>query len=649
MKIISIKISNILSFEYKKHLTNSQEIHFDKNMNILIGTTGSGKSNFLEIISEIFKKGILRDCPFTIDEIINYKENPTDDTNRLIDKSMRPKTYSFEKNNHTKNNNLMIQLNLELTDSDFKNLLFIQKHVDDLERLLREYYRISPDFSGVSAIDLKNINKVFSITFDDTTDPSYLTAIDMKDKTWGFVFKYLLWFEFLQNCIIIANLKESKNWQLLNSVFSLLGSYRDYEVFESKINLEDMEKGGWRKFRGDFLNRTIRGIPSGEPIPITYAKYRIAQKFNEIREEIASQKRQLAQGEDVKDILAQTSVFGKLNEVLWKNLKIRLNIEKAQATTTDFVFRFVDKNGNSVNISQLSAGERGIIQLIFSIFGIGLEHGVVILDEPELHIFPRMQRKILDIINKAIQELDLQFIIATHSPVFVNEKTVEGLMRFYLDDNGFTEVVQPKTIPIDIRNKIRMLNFTNSAIIFFTKKVILVEGYPDKIFFQTYLNNFAKRNNLNIDDVEFLDMGSKNEYKKWKDLLDEFKIETYYIGDYDNLVKSSISSNYQKWRSFFPNQMLYKELSNFQNSNNSEYQNIMNEIKNLYSKNIFLLNNGSLEDYYLLINSKNPITEPKPNTEDIVNFCINQLDSWISKNQTNSIVREIDGMFSSIM
>jgi len=91
MKIKSIKISNALSFEYKANIDECEEIAFDEKLNFLIGPNGSGKSNFLEIISEIFKKAILRDCPFLIERIIDYKKNPTEDTDRIITKGITPK------------------------------------------------------------------------------------------------------------------------------------------------------------------------------------------------------------------------------------------------------------------------------------------------------------------------------------------------------------------------------------------------------------------------------------------------------------------------------------------------------------------------------------------------------------------------------
>ena len=51
MKILSIKISNMLSFKQQDKDEDWPEIKFGKGLNLLIGPNGSGKSNFLEILN----------------------------------------------------------------------------------------------------------------------------------------------------------------------------------------------------------------------------------------------------------------------------------------------------------------------------------------------------------------------------------------------------------------------------------------------------------------------------------------------------------------------------------------------------------------------------------------------------------------------
>ena len=81
--------------------------------------------------------------------------------------------------------------------------------------------------------------------------------------------------------------------------------------------------------------------------------------------------------------------------------------------------------------------------------------------------------------------MDIQFIIATHSAIFVLPTTIEGVHRFFKEDKKFTKTTHP-TISEDEKDLVQFLTYTNSSKIFFTEKVILVEGDSDEYFFQHY-------------------------------------------------------------------------------------------------------------------------------------------------------------------
>jgi len=64
-----------------------------------------------------------------------------------------------------------------------------------------------------------------------------------------------------------------------------------------------------------------------------------------------------------------------------------------------------------------------------SIYGYDLKNGLMIIDEPELHLHPQMQKKFIDMIDMFSEKFKIQFIIATHSPVMINEKNVSHVYR----------------------------------------------------------------------------------------------------------------------------------------------------------------------------------------------------------------------------
>ena len=72
MKINSIKISNILSFEHHDDIEKGDDISFVDDINVIIGPMGSGKSNFLEIVNRLFKSVLIQEWIYNENALTNY-------------------------------------------------------------------------------------------------------------------------------------------------------------------------------------------------------------------------------------------------------------------------------------------------------------------------------------------------------------------------------------------------------------------------------------------------------------------------------------------------------------------------------------------------------------------------------------------------
>ena len=102
-----------------------------------------------------------------------------------------------------------------------------------------------------------------------------------------------------------------------------------------------------------------------------------------------------------------------------------------QATGMDNATLTVDKYGNTFDISQLSHGERGILVLVLDIARrlslanptiedpIRNGEGVVLIDEIDLHLHPKWQRKVAKNLCETFPRC--QFIATTHSPQVLGE------------------------------------------------------------------------------------------------------------------------------------------------------------------------------------------------------------------------------------
>jgi len=112
---------------------------------------------------------------------------------------------------------------------------------------------------------------------------------------------------------------------------------------------------------------------------------------------------------------------------------------------------FVNRTGTRVEFDQLSSGEKDIIATLFPFIEKEIENEfakarnqeiphedlVMMIDTPEAYLHPTLQRNLLDYVRNSINEAEkkgekLQFFVATHSTIIINEAGPEELyvMRF---------------------------------------------------------------------------------------------------------------------------------------------------------------------------------------------------------------------------
>lgn len=98
----------------------------------------------------------------------------------------------------------------------------------------------------------------------------------------------------------------------------------------------------------------------------------------------------------------------------------------------------VVKQGLELNVAQLSDGERNMLALLgdmarrLSVLNPSLTnpnagHGVVLIDEIDLHLHPGWQRRVIGSLERTFP--NCQFIVTTHSPQIVGELAPESVMR----------------------------------------------------------------------------------------------------------------------------------------------------------------------------------------------------------------------------
>ncbi|HHC6785138.1 TPA: retron Ec78 anti-phage system effector ATPase PtuA [Vibrio parahaemolyticus] len=113
----------------------------------------------------------------------------------------------------------------------------------------------------------------------------------------------------------------------------------------------------------------------------------------------------------------------------------------------------VDNFGNRVNIAQLSQGQKMLVALSGDLARrlVNLNpdsdaplhgHGIVVIDEIELHLHPRWQQEILIGLQETFP--NLQFIVTTHSPQVLSTVDKDCIRVLRFDDNGIASIEKPR-------------------------------------------------------------------------------------------------------------------------------------------------------------------------------------------------------------
>jgi len=107
----------------------------------------------------------------------------------------------------------------------------------------------------------------------------------------------------------------------------------------------------------------------------------------------------------------------------------------------------VDKNGETLNVLQLSQGEKSLMALVgdiarrLAMMNPDLENplhgdGIILIDEVDMHLHPSWQRSIIERLTATFPRC--QFILTTHSPLVISD--CKDVFVYSLDNGGLTPV-----------------------------------------------------------------------------------------------------------------------------------------------------------------------------------------------------------------
>jgi len=497
MKLKSITIENMRSFRERT------TIGFDKRFNILIGPNAGGKSNLFDIITIATRHYFVK-----VFSIIEHSDQTGFFRSIQQPQVFHPIQNHLEKFIGSESNTSSIEIVFEVTKEDIENINEIQRRKEVFKRNLKKY-RNGADFNGI----IESVcQKLENSDLSEGMELKYtIQNYQLTDRVENSERAYL---RYLNNFELFLILSEEEID--LKPIYLYFSPYRAMNVGNLQANLSARN---FHQLYQDYAMSTSRSMSSA----IELACFYFSQKRRrlEIGAKNDGYHDQWKNDEEVK------LVTDYLNEL---GYDWDINLVDPNKNIYEITLK---KDGREFLLTQASSGEKEIINFLIGIFAFNIRNGLIIIDEPDLHLHPQWQRLLIDLFIELSHKTDNQFIIATHSPIFIDERTISNVIRIYKDHTGTSRSTKIRGghLP-QAKDVLHIVNSHNNEKLFFTDKVVLVEGIKDRLIFKKMISLYQSESGK-TQVVEVLDVGGKHNFDKYKQLLEEIECEYYIIADLD--------------------------------------------------------------------------------------------------------------------
>ncbi len=631
MRVVGLSLKNAKSFG--QHV----ELAFSSQLNILIGPNGGGKSNLLDILNYVLAYYFVHPWRTHIGKDGLVTREWAENRRTLLE----PWQQYLDRHNLHPSEVQDITIALEITRQDVDVIGRIHDCFDDLRRTYEQFSQQSVDFRYLQE-SLTNLysniksGQVYRFHIQDNTH----TVMDQAGRD---LLTYLNHYDLFVLCAAKRNIQ-------FNEALLFFGPFRDIQVTSFTTCIANLNYYDLREKYKKGTSRTISSL-------IELSNFYFSQKMRLLND--------------------NTELFLMDREVM-------LVREFLERLGYDFSLVCVDKNTNTyqvqlsragvfIDLNQTSSGEREIINFLFGMSSFNISGGVVLIDEPELHLHPKWQLALLDLLRRLADEKNVQFFVVTHSPQFVGVETItnRNVIRIYKQGQYSNAIVPHIDFTRDAyRNLFHLINQTNNSKIFFADVVILVEGLTDRLVLSRILNRLADPGLSQT--VEVLDIGGKRNFPLYREFLDQWGVRNYFVGDCDCLIefardmKPLFLTDYKKIdevvlkgaktcqdakhlskildvvSSKLPNTVLQSDIdllretmdyiaSRFlklrEDLSSGQIRAIHDRIDQLQSNGIFILSHGELEDYF-------PALSKNAKVESVLEFLNTGFEDWWQSSDT---------------
>jgi putative ATP-dependent endonuclease of OLD family len=491
MKLRAIALTNYRSF------LGTERLELPKDLTITIGPNGGGKTNLLDAIVVVVRQFLLQSWS---PEKAPAPENPE----RVV---LRPLTtlpsHFTAKHSSALDQPQKIEVTLEVTPTDISNMAAMKATAADL------ISRTSKDIGGHSLAEAVNWDlstlgpgSTFTYTIVDR-------ELQTKPEPGAVVFRsYLHHFE------VYTRLRAHLGEAALSTPMLTLPVGRSVTGLVGTVSLHDHDE---HSHKHSVDSATSQG---GGSI-LSLALGRLATRYRGLLEEDNGN--------------AKSSFYSDPQLILLTNalreLGYEWHLECVNRLTNQYDIR-LQKQGVAFSLKAASSGEKELLTYLFGIYALNVRDAVVVVDEPELHLHPRWQTKIISLFKELARTTGNQFLLATHSPACVSPDTLQYVARVY-SENQVSKIVSldPNQLPT-AKHLFAIATSHNNERMFFAEKVLLVEGVGDRALFQAVLLH-ERVTGVQSGAIEIVSVGGKSNFDKYAQVLDAAKVRFCLVADLD--------------------------------------------------------------------------------------------------------------------
>lgn len=520
MKLTRIVIKNIRSFGIER------EVKLDNSFNIIVGPNGGGKSNLLELaIYSLF--AVVKQ--FRFDNSTN-SNNPNGLIIREIPFNDNYLKVIFSKHYDLLHEGQQLSIDLLISQSDIELLNKCKSIIEVLETKEDNFKNVEDAMNWISGfksecnylidnfVANKTINIIFtpnegSFSWNNSSDEYTRRFFDCFNK----IEKFRLLVQFYKRSTEDFSIGLVESPLIYISPFRSLGMPTSVNININSIR-ESYTSGSSNNIANQVQNISqLSNIDYVSPAIQSFAEYYYQGRWVQLKD----------------NALTENSNLIAINEYLEKFLKIKFSISRTESPA---IYTVAFTKGNKPILGDsFSSGEKQLIYFIFALISKEVRNSIIIIDEPELHLHKKFQTYLLSLLTRLAEDTDNQIIMSSHSPVFIDQKTIKNVIRIQRDENNQSEPVYINPDELNtLKDLLHIVNSQNNEKVFFADKVILVEGITDRLIFERLISYYQKYFD-NSEVIEVIEVSGKQNLVKYQQFLEAIKVNNYTIADFDYL------------------------------------------------------------------------------------------------------------------